>query len=38
MYRLNHTEKKTQKFHAAEHMIFNAYDDLERLPTLEELK
>lgn len=37
-YSLNHTEKKTKKFHSAEHMIFNAYEDLERLPTLEELK
>ena len=45
-FALNSYEKKSKngkkrtnaKFHAAEHMAINAYEDLQRIPTLEEIK
>lgn len=35
---LNGTEKEVARYHSAEHMILNAYNKLERVPSLEEIK
>ncbi|MBR2289159.1 MAG: hypothetical protein IJ867_00690 [Clostridia bacterium] len=34
----NGAERSTAKYHAAEHMVLNAFRDLKRVPTLEEIK
>lgn len=31
-------EKETYKFHSAEHMVINAYEEIERVPTIEEIR
>jgi uncharacterized protein YqhQ len=37
-YVFKHMKSETKKFHSAEHMIVNAYRELGKIPTLDELK